>query len=208
MALLTDHPQAGLCCSDPAFSYGDGQDFFRDSLDLGRGPAYLSPRTLMAAMRRKYRLLPGHTSIVKKTDLIAAGGYLPALKWHCDWFAHYVAAFRKGICYVPEPLAVLRVSQKSYSAGGMVRNKAQFEVVKNMMDVLKTPAYRDVQPLFVKSKILSIFGLSSLRVILKFPEHRDFFSFRIFWYAFERLMVSIAPHFVKELYRSLRFRRK
>ena len=120
MNLLSQYPQAGLCCSDPAW-FDDRTSIIRETkLHWSDKPCYFSAEALAKVIKGGW--IAGHTSIVKRAALLEAGGLIEGLRWHCDWFALLVIAFRYGICYIPEPLAMLRVHLNSYSASGRSLN--------------------------------------------------------------------------------------
>ncbi len=91
--------------------------------------------------------------VMRKDALLAAGGFRPELRWHCDWFCNWVVAFRHGVCHVPDPLAVMRVVSGSYSTGTRSWDD-QRGVLDRMLTLLKDPAYRDVAPYFARSAVM------------------------------------------------------
>jgi glycosyltransferase involved in cell wall biosynthesis len=179
MALLAEHPQAGLCCSDPVFFDGETGDVTVNRLYISRAPIFLSPGELVKILRRRLVHIAGHTSIVSRKALMEAGGWIPALRWHCDWFGLLVIAFRHGICYVPEALASMRGHNHSYSAQAASQADAQREVLSTMLTLLHSPEFQDVLPAFRDSAALSIFGGRLLGIILRKPEYHCLLSFRL-----------------------------
>ena len=97
---------------------GDAVHVIAIAVGMADAPCYLSPDQMVELERRNKLLIASHTAILKKAALVAAGGFIPGLKWHCDWFAIYVAGFRDGICFVPEPLAVFNAHATSYYTTG------------------------------------------------------------------------------------------
>jgi len=160
LRLLEKFPQAALCCS------------FHSTLDDGTGKVdknptfmleregYLSPAEV--ASRCWGGAIPGHTSIMRRDALLDAGGFLPELKWHCDWFANLVMAFRRGCCFIPESLALIRVLPQSFSAAG-TRGPEQRQVLANMLETLLAPGYADVLPHFQNSGVMSCHGAELVR---------------------------------------------
>lgn len=215
MNLLAQYPQAGLCCSDPTTFDGHTGVVRENQLHLSDGPHCFSPDELVELMRRKPFHIAGHTSVVKRSAFVEAGSFIPELRWHCDWFALLVIAFRHGICYVPEPLAALRLQADSYSASGRRDWSVQREVLDHLLRLLESPAYRDVRPLFERSGVLATFQLAILRVILSNPEHRDYLSpdlvrralWNAAWGVLFHTAARIAPAPVKRAYRNIREKR-
>jgi glycosyltransferase involved in cell wall biosynthesis len=206
MGLLEKYPQAGLCFSEPLY-YDESKDtYFKETLNISDRPCFLSSQNMATLLRHKYFLLAGHSSIIKRGSLLKAGGYIPELKWHCDWFASYVVAFREGICYLPENLAYLRLSSRSYSSFAKRSGKSQQEIIRVIMDKLKSPLYEDVYDAFRDSGILSIYGIGLFKLMYKYPLYRDFYSNRIFGYMVKEVLKPFAPSGLKNIFRNVRNR--
>jgi len=171
MSLLARYPQAGLCCSYPTALDDRTVIVHENRLYWSDGPRYFSPDELAEVIQGGY--IAGHTSIVKRSALLEVGGLIPELRWHCDWFAVLVVGFRHGICYIPEPLATIRVRSDSYSASGRRDWSQQKEMLNYLLRLLKSPDYRDVLPYFVRGSIMSHFGDEIVRVVMSDPEHWD-----------------------------------
>lgn len=165
VSMLAQYPSAGLCCSHPAFldDATEEVDLHDTWFKLG-GPCYLSPGEVVKYVPDIW--IAGHTSIIKRSSLIEAGGFIPELRWHCDWFLCYVVAFRYGICYIPDPLCALRIVPTSYSHLTMRDPVQQTAVLKYMADLLMSDDYADVSPAFKKSGVLQA----------TYPEHLDIFA--------------------------------
>ena len=212
MKLLAKYPQAGLCCSDPAYFDERTSAISEIQLFLSDKPTYFTPTEWFELIRRKRAWVAGHTSVVKRAALLEAGGMLPELRWHCDWFALLVISFRYGVCYIPESLAVMRISPSSYSASGGRQWAAQKRVLIYLLHLLKSPGYRDVLLLFQQSGIMSCFCSKILRVLLSKPEHWDYLSplliARVLWNEALGWVARNAPSSLKHIYRSVRDKRR
>lgn len=171
MRLLAQYPQAGLCCSDPAYLDDATGVAYAHRRGWSDRPRYFSPDELALVIKGEH--IPGHASIVKRELLLEAGGFIPELKWHCDWFALHVIAFRYGICYIPEPLAAMRVHAGSYSTSGVRDWSQQSQVLDHLLRLLKSPAYRDVLPYFVQGAVMHNFGDGIVWTVMGNPEHWD-----------------------------------
>ena len=157
MSLLAQYPEAGLCCSHPAF-LDDATgvvDKHEDWFHLSDRPCYVSPEELVKVVGPNGLWIAGHTCIVKRSAFTESGKYIPELKWHCDWFAFHAIAFRYGICYIPEALAALRILPSSYSATGTRNPAAQHEVMNHLIRLLKSEQYSDVLHAFRNSALLA-----------------------------------------------------
>lgn len=208
MTLLSRYPQAGLCCSDPIFFDDKTGVLSENRFGVTDKPCYFPPDIVAELIKKTPFWIAGHTSIIKRAALFEAGGYIPELKWHCDWFAHLVISFRYGVCYIPEPLAAMRVSNNSYSASGRRDWSTQRGVLNHMLHLLTSTVYSDVLPLFQRSGVLACFGINMLQLLLANPEYWDCLSplliKRILWHGMRDGAYRFAPSLLKRLYRYIR----
>jgi hypothetical protein len=159
MALLREHPHAGVCLGitrnvhDSGLDVGDTPGVWSDR------PAYLSPDEVAARITRWG--VPG-TAIWRKDAFVRAGGYDPGLRWHSDWFPTQVVAARHGVCFLPQPVAVCRITSGAYSAS-QGSPLVQRQVLRTMLARLLSPDLADVHPWFVRSGILRQFGPEMVR---------------------------------------------
>ena len=191
LALLQQHPSAGVCFSQLAV-FVDGTDVVRlytgdettgPAFDLGREPHFLNPEQLIERLRRSYLWMSGNTVVVRRDALLEAGGFMPELEWHSEWFVYYVVALRHGACVIPDTLAMMREVPGTYSASGMGDPKRQRKVLKAMVAVLKAPQHRDVLPLFRRRPVLfSPMGRQILYVLASSPRRIDLFVPFLGWY--------------------------
>ena len=171
MAVLERYPQAGLCCSDPAQFFQKDGIILENRLRWSDGSCYFNPEEFTQVIQGWY--ISGHTTLVNTSILKDLGGFKSELKWHCDWFIWHVIAARFGVCYVPEPLAIYRVSQESYSSAGRRRESEQLEILENILGLLKSPAYRDVLPFFIQCGLMSHFGSTIVKAVMNNPKYWD-----------------------------------
>ncbi|MBN9520381.1 glycosyltransferase family 2 protein [bacterium] len=167
VALLRAHPTAGLatglvdCVSD------DGRLVYRGPGMWAAEPAYLSPDELV---RRATECgVPG-PAVWRRDLFLAAGGYKPELKWHCDWFALQVVAFRHGACFIPRTTTVVRVTTDAYSAAGQRNSQTQRPVLQRMLAEFADPAVADVRDRVGASGVLSQFGDELVRAVATLAE--------------------------------------
>jgi len=106
-------------------------------------------------------LIHGNTVIVQRRALIEAGGFLPELRWHTDWFANWVVALRHGVCFQPQPLAIHRVAAGQYSRSKREWSE-QREIIRSILRFVKSPGYADVGPAFSQSGVLVSLGESDV----------------------------------------------
>ena len=171
LRLLARYPKAGLCFTDIAFLEPDTGRCTPKHLGFGREAGYLSPSDLVAKLRYTGDTIAGCGTMLRRDAWLEIGGFDPRLRWHCDWFAVFVMAFRYGACYVPEPLSSVRMTPGAYSQGAVRDPEAQRAVVREMLAQLERSEFKDVVPAFRESGVLSKFGLHLLALAL---EHREF----------------------------------
>jgi glycosyltransferase involved in cell wall biosynthesis len=190
MPPLERHPDAGLCFSELSVVQGDTGDVVRLAVtaehehffDLRDLPEYLPPPAIGQRMKRAYLPITGNSVVVRRTALVAVGGYPPELAWHADSFAHTVIALRFGACVVPEPLALFRVDAGSYAERGMRDPVRQGAMIAAMLDLLAQPRFRDVRRAFRRypSNFLA-WRTPMLTVQLRRRRHWDLFLAYAIW---------------------------
>ncbi|RKZ77574.1 MAG: hypothetical protein DRR19_27730 [Candidatus Parabeggiatoa sp. nov. 1] len=152
MQMLENYPQAALCCAIPA-SLDEETGVIVNGYNLyPKEGGYLSPEQLMPLIRATNFWIATHTVIQKRSSLSSVW-FLPELKWSSDWFAHLVAAARQGICFIPEPLAIFRVTGNNYCLN--LRNwQEQKPIIQNIIEYIESPTYQDTRNFFVRSGVL------------------------------------------------------
>ena len=156
MPPLERHPDAGLCFSELSTLQGDtgevvgvaGAPGVGHLYDLKDLPEHLTPATIRQRMKRGYLPIATNSVVVRRTALLAVGGYSPELDWRSDWFAYTVIALRFVACVVPDALALRRLSSDSYSARGMRDSVRQAATMGALFDLLAQPGYRDIRRAF------------------------------------------------------------
>lgn len=210
MLLLAEYPQAVSCCSDCVFFNTDINLLRTLRFHLSDKPRYFTPKQFFhIVMKRFYTPISPHTCITKRAALLEAGGFLPELRWACDLFANTVIGFRYGICYIPEPLAAVRLRHESYSSRGLRDFKAQLEITDTMIALLEQASYRDVKLKFQRTAAMSVLPVQLLIAVLRKRKNWGYFSLRLAKFALHYLLARkfltfIAPTPVKRFYRRLR----
>ncbi len=155
LKMFGEHPEAGICLGKTRCVNDKGMVVSVVPGDWAETRVYLTPKEL--ARRMTNCGVPG-PSVWRRDAFLKAGGYNPDLRWHCDWFALQVIAFRHGLCFLPEIYTVVRMVENSYSNNQHRAVETQRQVLQTLLRELQHPKYRDVVPLFEKSNILSQFG--------------------------------------------------
>jgi glycosyltransferase involved in cell wall biosynthesis len=179
LAILAEHPTAGVCFSDPAEMVGDSGVVQPLPLRLRDRPSLIVPAELERLLKHSWFGFPGHAVLYRRDALLAVGGFDDELRWYADWFATCVLAFRHGACYVPEVLAVFRVSPGSYHARGLRVTAVQRALVFRILDLLQSADCRDVAPAFRRSALIPELRARVLVWLLSSPRHRGYLTPRL-----------------------------
>ena len=163
MDMFAKHPQAAICLGQTRLVNGQGNLFEVVPGEWTSERDYISPEEL--AGRMTMCGVPG-PALWRRDVFLAAGGYRPELRWHCDWFALQVIAFRHGLCFLPEVVSVVRMVEDSFSNSPSREIERQREVLQFLLRNLQRPEYRDVVPLLAKSGILRQFGYALVHASL------------------------------------------
>jgi glycosyltransferase involved in cell wall biosynthesis len=170
MSLLSRHPEAGLCCAHCSTLDSVTDEVHENRYAWSESPSYFSPQALANILDGD--ILPGHTAIMKRSALLAAGGVLGELRWHWDWFANLVIAFRHGACFLPETVALLRTRPDSFGAAGRHSN-VERQVLDRLLYLLASRAYEDVCRHFEQSEAMRHFAPDVVRVAIRNHDHWD-----------------------------------
>lgn len=171
------HPGAGLCFSDPTEFHEQEQRNTLFPLYLSQAPAFFDPSALTALFARNYFHILGNTGIYRTQPFREAGGYIPELHWHADWFVTLIVALRHGACYLPEQLTHMTKRDDSYSARSLRDRAAQQPIFKYMLGLLSKPEYADVATLIGQAGLLPEFHLRTLVWLMQNPEGRKFVKY-------------------------------
>jgi glycosyltransferase involved in cell wall biosynthesis len=165
MAMAELHPGVGVVTCDPAILYDDRM--VTVPLPLGGIARYLDGDALVRTQRASFFNIAGHASLLHREAALNAGGLLPELRWHSDWFMNYTVAFRHGVAYCPEALSVMRAIATSYSSSSMYVWANQRPVLTELSRLLQEARYADVREAFARSGILMTFDPFFARLALQ-----------------------------------------
>jgi len=190
MEVLERHPHAGLCFSELSVLRGNSGRVQRLAdvaaiahiFDLADLPEYLAPPELERRMRRAYLPMTSNSVVVRRSALLASGGYPKQLEWYADSFAYMVVALRYGACVVPETLALIRATPGSYSETGRRDRSREADVLTAILDRLAAPDFQDVRRAFRRCPSnFSPWGVLMLRLQLRRPRDWDLFASYLTW---------------------------
>lgn len=204
LRLLAQYPAAALSCTISVWQEVDSGLRWHMGVGMADQPCYLSPARMVELERRGELFIASNTVLFKRSSILRAGGFIPQLKWHCDWFGMYVSGFRDGVCFVPEPLAVAHIYAASFHSAGR-RNKQEYrEVLRRMLDLLNRSDYADAAELIRRSGALFLFGRPMLELMLSQPSHRRFFTpaflRKNLWHSLKLEVKKITPTFAAKWY--------
>jgi glycosyltransferase involved in cell wall biosynthesis len=185
LPLLEKHPEAALCCTVSEWHDMASGLSWHMAAGMADQPSFLPPQRLVELGRAGKMLLVTASAIMKKAPLIEAGGFLPELRWHCDWYAVTVTALRYGACYVPEPLSDFYLHPTSYYNRGR-KTGEHAQVLTELLDRLSAPALADVAPRVRDSACLSLFGWPVIRLLRANPRYRQFLTPQLVYRASRR----------------------
>ncbi|MBX3746542.1 MAG: glycosyltransferase family 2 protein [Verrucomicrobiae bacterium] len=177
LTLLAAHPRAALSCSASRWSDMDSGMTWSMAAGLAQEPGYLDPDRLVALERAGRLMIVSHSALLKAGVVREFGGFLPDLRWHCDWFLTYAAAFRHGLCYRPEVLSQVHLHGSSYYGSGRRRTEHD-AVMTRLLELLHEERFGDVARRIRESGALSLHAIPMLRAMLRQPAHRDFLTAR------------------------------
>ena len=180
LAALRRHPDAGLSCGNPVTLDSATGKRKRVPMPFGDSEVRFSADGTGALMRRSNFLFSSCTALLRRDAVLAAGGLIPELRWHADWFLNFVVAFRHGFCFVPEDVVVMRVGDTTYSAQRRDWRK-QRNVIRALVRRLYEPDYADVLPRFRRAAALPTLQPAALPLLLSDPRLRRYVTPLLAW---------------------------
>ena len=204
LPLLAQYPQAAFSCGISDFREVATGLNWHTGVGMGSQPCYLPPAELVALGRRGRLHLAPNTAVTRRAAFLRTGRFHPELRWHTDWFTFYTAAFRHGVCFIPEPLAVFHVYPDSYYKRGRRQADVHRQVLTSLLEHLNRPDSADVVDFVRESGELYLFGWPMLRLVLARPEGRRFLTANFFrrcvWHATKLSVKEYLPTPLANLY--------
>ncbi len=172
MDLLERNTQAGLCFGNPKILDHESGQIIENDILWSDQARYFTPEEIADTIAGQ--AIYGLATIIRRDAFYEAGGFIPELKWHSDWFFTLVIAFRYGLVYLPQFVAVDRACMPgSYCWEGSRDKKQQSEVLANVIRLLKSQNFRDVLPLFIRGGVCNMFPIPIVRLVMSNPEFWD-----------------------------------
>jgi glycosyltransferase involved in cell wall biosynthesis len=188
-AAATEFPETGIVFSDHAEMSANGSDAHVMPLDIP-GARHFSSRDFIALMQQSF--FGFHVSSVwfNVKLLRALGGFRSELRWHCDLFVTYAAAFARGATYVPGAVSYFRQLPTSYGTSGS-RSNAQVDVLRAWLAATREPGWEATRAAFVAAAILPEYSFRAMRAMRSDPGYlTPRLIRRLAWFSF---WVKVAP---------------
>ena len=146
MALVSRNPQTGLCSAMTHGMDERGRGLgVRHTPIVSKSASYLPPAACLALLRRQGSWFVGNTVVYRRSVLVELGGFDPELRSFADGFMCHVIALKYGACYIPEPLAMERMSENRYSKTIMADSGLALSNIERAQRLMRT-TYRDLFP--------------------------------------------------------------
>ena len=89
-SMLAGHPEAGFCCGNMVLLNRTTGVTNPYSMPLGNRACCFTAEDLVVQMRQQNFAFSTSTVILRRNAALLAGGFIPELRWHSDWFLNFV----------------------------------------------------------------------------------------------------------------------
>jgi glycosyltransferase involved in cell wall biosynthesis len=189
-----NNPGYGLYFGNIFIEYPNKGDYrIEANLKLSTVGRCCSPDTIGSMVKGK--AIPSAGMLIYKNYISDPKIYRDDFKWLADWVGNLIIALRYGAGYLPMTTVVWRVYESNFSAQS--KNwKLQREVVKHMINVLKTPEYQDIYRSMVKYDLFRSLSWDIPRLMLLDISLWDRYTLKIILVGIFRGLHDIASSFV------------
>ena len=111
--------------------------------------------------------------------MLAAGSFIPALQWHCDWFLYLLIAGRFPFATIPHEFARIRQAGDQYSHACFDWKK-QRPVIEAFVHILQND-YPDDYGFFRQCALLPTYDMQALALWAVNPAFRRYLTPLLFW---------------------------
>jgi glycosyltransferase involved in cell wall biosynthesis len=155
IALLREHPEAGMCGVGFRFIDAESkvvkrQDLptFHTHLEHAQDvQPFLSPAAVVERLDRQPWFLGGTASVMFRRDAFRdAGGLNGDLGLFADWFVVHCVALRHGMCYITAPLCEFRMLPGSYGTAIILRPRAALDCAAATLRLMSSERFARVFP--------------------------------------------------------------
>jgi glycosyltransferase involved in cell wall biosynthesis len=172
---LARHPQAGIVSGLTEWRCQKTGMRWEVGTRMPSLPVYLNPDEMVKLGQAGRLAISGQHALIRRSALLAAGGWLSDLRWFTDWFGNFVVGFRHGIIHIPQVFSVFYLYPTSYYNSPEAATRRR-ETMSRILEYLDSDKYADVAPLIRRSGLLGGFGLPMLREILRQRSHRKYLT--------------------------------
>jgi GT2 family glycosyltransferase len=159
---LEEHPTAGLCSANSLLIDADGRliGHVRNK-NVCEDACHIAPPRAAELIREFSDLdlwVCGNAVVYRRSAIERSGGFNEKLEFFCDGFLHKLISLRDGACYLPEFLAVNRVTDRNYS-GSIIEDTRRLRQVRRVALDLMTADFGDVFPDWYKQRCKDLLAL-------------------------------------------------
>lgn len=173
---MAAHPRAGLCCTESIWrELGTGLSW-KMGLGKRQKSGFVAPEELEWIEKRGKSFIPTSSAVFRRDALVEIGGFKEALRCSSDWYACYVTAFQRGVCYVNEPLTNFNICFDSYYHRIRRDPKAFRPIVTAVLESLLACPQRNAVERLRRSGALHRFGWPMLSEILSNRRYTRFLT--------------------------------
>src|ERR1043166_3094977 len=147
MNLLAEYPDAGLC-STMSYVVDAATDKVINLAPLetiADRPSFITSKQALQWLGWHDSWIMGNTVVYRRQALLDAGGFICDLHAYADGFIQIVLALRHGACFIPEPLAMWRISAAGYAAESVSNLNVSLKMWSNAARLMRTQ-YADLFP--------------------------------------------------------------
>lgn len=123
---------------------------------------WISPNEIVDALKKNIFNIGGNSVVYNKKRLESLGGFQPNLGPIADTFSFLNLIFSDGLCYIPEPLTLCRLRNKSYSATCVSDKGKSKKIAKSFLQAIQLSP-PEIQSRFSESAFLSRASLTILK---------------------------------------------
>jgi glycosyltransferase involved in cell wall biosynthesis len=163
LGLAETYPSAGLCCSNTVIHGRFRKAPVHHAFESG----FLPPKVFAKALNGQHIYSTG--TIYRRDALHGSHMFDPALRWHSDWFANLVTAFRHGLAFLPEAHSFITDTPTSYSNLGRKDWSIQSNLIEHVFGLVNSSEFSDILPAFIQSKAMNHFGGDVWRLLKERP---------------------------------------
>lgn len=175
---VAENPEIAMI-SGNATTHNDAGLLQSFTLPFPQTRATYSPLDLEKFAAQRCMTFFGGANIMRRDVMLELGGYLPELKWHCDWLLYLLIAHSQPFAIIPENIVSIRRAEGQYSEA-CHDPKLQAPVSKTLLTQLRK-RYKPHYPFFKQSAMLPIYDIHALVQLLTDKDMRGYLTPLLAW---------------------------